>query len=197
MSGPAGRPSVDETEGSSAVADASGTGGGGGEQDLKALERYLPLLDFTVRPASRLAWAIRVVVFAAALGMLWQRTRGATQPLLSAKPGAPIPTEEIDDYRFRLPERTRRDIFADLAAAELAERARAINSNTWGGHAWSREDDRGWYERVAARAAAAKYRVALSQVYLVLDEGVRNHWPGPDGKPLPATTPPLNIRSTW
>ena len=60
------------------------------------------------------------------------------------------PAEEIDDYKFRLPERTRREIFAQLAAAELAERARAIQANTWKGHTWSREDDRGHYERVAA-----------------------------------------------
>jgi hypothetical protein len=118
--------------------------------------------------------------------------------MLATKPPAAIPTEEIDDYRFRLAEHTRRAIFAELATAELAERERAIKANSWHGHLWSREDDRGHYERVAVRAVAAKYRVSLTQTYLVLDEGIRDHWPGPDGKPLPAITPPLAIRSnSW
>jgi hypothetical protein len=44
---------------------------------------------------------------------------------------------------------------------------------------------------------AGKYRISLTQAYLILDEGIRNKWPGPDGTPLPATTPPLDIRTTW
>jgi hypothetical protein len=105
---------------------------------------------------------------------------------------------EVTNGTFvHLDEATRKAIFAELAAAELAERKRAIAQNTWNGHAWSQEDDRGHYERVAARAAAAKYRVSLSQIYLVLDEGLREHWPSPEGAPLTATTPPLSIRSTW
>ncbi len=158
---------------------------------------YLSLLDFGRTPDSRLGWLVRAFILVVAVFLLWRRVGVATRPLLSAPPPAAIPTEEIEDYRFRLPERTRREIFAELAAAEIAERARAIQANTWNGQLWSREDDRGHYERVAARQAAAKHKVSLTQVYLVLDEGLRQHWPGPDGKPLPATTPPLNTRSTW
>lgn len=162
------------------------------------IKPYLALLDFAAKPQSKAAWLVRAVAVSIALVALFRRVDAATTPLLSAKPPPPIPTEEIEDYRFRLPERTRREIFAELATAELAERARAIQANTWKGHLWSREDDRGHYERVAARAAAAKHKVSLSQVYLVLDEGIRERWPGPDGNPLPATTPPLNIRSnSW
>lgn len=167
-------------------------------REWRKIKPYLGLLDFAAKPASKAAWIAKVAAIAIALVALWRRVDAATSPLLSAKPQPPIPVEEIEDYKFRLPERTRREIFAELATAELAERARAVQANTWKGHLWSREDDRGHYERVAARAAAAKHKVSLTQVYLVLDEGIRERWPGPDGKPLPATTPPLNIRSnSW
>ncbi len=167
-------------------------------REWRKIQPYFGLFDFAKRPESKAAWVVRVVAVGVVLSVLWRRVEGATLPLLSAKPPPAIPTEEIEDYRFRLPERIRRQIFAELAAAELAERARAVQANTWKGHLWSREDDRGHYERVAVRAAAAKHKVSLSQVYLVLDEGIRERWPGPDGKPLPALTPPLDIRSnSW
>jgi hypothetical protein len=166
-------------------------------REWRKITPYLRLFDFAGRPDSKAAWVVRVVAVAIVLVVLWRRVETATRPLLSAKPPPPVPTEEIEDYRFRLPERLRREIFAELATAEIAERARAIQANTWNGHVWSREDDRGHYERVAVRAVAAKHKISLSQTYLVLDEGIRERWPGPDGKPLAATTPPLNIRSTW
>jgi hypothetical protein len=166
--------------------------------DWRKIKPYLALFDFARRPESKAAWIVRVVAIGVAVVALWQRVGVATRPLLSAKPPPAIPTEEVEGYKFRLPEHTRRAIFAELAAAELAERARAIKANSWNGHVWSREDDRGHYERVAVRAVAAKHKISLSQTYLVLDEGIRERWPGPDGKPLPATTPPLNIRSnSW
>jgi hypothetical protein len=71
----------------------------------------------------------------------------------------------------------------------------AIAANTWKGHLWSREDDRGHYERVKMRELAARYEGTLTQMYLILDEGIRNKWPGPDGQPLPATTPPWDPRT--
>lgn len=164
---------------------------------LEKVRANLRLFDFATKPDTKAGWAIRVLVTVLALAALSLRTRVATAPLVSAKPPVPITTEDVEGYKFRLPEHTRRAIFEDLAAAELAERERAIKGNTWNGHAWSREDDRGHYERVAARAAAAKHKVSLPQVYLVLDEGIHEHWPAPNGAPLPATTPPLSLRSTW
>lgn len=165
--------------------------------EWKKVRPYLALLDFGAAPTTRLGWYVRVLTVVVASWVLYRHVVTATAPLLHAKPLTPIPYEEIEDYRFRLPERTRREIFEELAEAEIAERHRAIEQNTWNGHAWSREDDRGHYERVEARVLAAKYHVSLTQIYLVLDEGIRNHWPGPDGEPLPATTPPLTPRNTW
>jgi hypothetical protein len=165
--------------------------------DWRGIKAYFSLFDFGTTPDTKVGWAIRLAAIFVLGVLLWRRVQIATLPMLTAKPPLPIPTEEIEDYRFRLPEHTRREIFTQLATAELAERDRAIKANTWAGHLWSREDDRGHYERVAVRATAAKYHVSLSQTYLVLDEGIRKHWPAPDGNPLPATTPPLSIRQTW
>jgi hypothetical protein len=162
--------------------------------EWKRLRPYFSLLDFGGKPSSRVAWVVRIMVFTFAAVVLWKRVVASTAPMLDAKPLPFIPSEEIDDYRFRLPERTRREIFMQIAEAELVERARAIEQNTWNGQLWSREDDRGQYERMELRKLATRYKISLTQAYLVLDEGIRNHWPGPDGNPLPATTPALNMR---
>jgi hypothetical protein len=165
--------------------------------EWKRLRPYFGLLDFGAPPTTRVAWFIRVSVLSFAAVILWKRVNTTIAPLLNAKPPIPIPSEEIEDYRFRLPERTRKEIFAEIADSEQAERARAILKNTWNGHLWSREDDRGHAERAFFRQLAKHHGISLTQVYLILDEGIRAKWPGPDGQPLPATTPPLNPRATW
>jgi hypothetical protein len=166
--------------------------------EWRKLRPYFALLDFGGPPASRVAWAVRVCVLSFAVVVLIKRIDKTTSPLLNAKPLIAIPTEEIEDYRFRLPERTRREIFAEAAAAEAVERKRAIDQNTWKGHLWSREDDRGHQERMEMRRIAKEYSISLTQAYLVLDEGIRAHWPGPDGKPLAGDTPKLDQRwDTW
>lgn len=165
-----------------------------GVQDLP---RVFALFDFARKPTSLAGWVVRIAVTVVALFFVVQKVRAITGPMLAARPPAPIPSEEIDDYRFRYPERVRRQIFAELAVAEVAERRRALAANTWNGHLWSREDDRGYAERTKARELAAKYGGTLTQIYLVLDEGIRERWPGPDGEPLPATTPPWDPRTTW
>lgn len=166
-------------------------------REWKRLLPYFSLLDFGDKPGTRVAWLVRIAVLTFALVVLYKRVTTATAPLLDAKPLPKIPAEEIEDYRFRLPERVRKEIFIEMAGVEQAERKRAQDANTWNGHLWSREDDRGHVERLEARQIAGKYKISLTQAYLVLDEGIRNHWPGPDGNPLPATTPPLDIRTTW
>jgi hypothetical protein len=143
------------------------------------------------------AWIVRVCVISFAAVVLYKRISTTVSPLLDAKPPIRLPSEEIDDWRFRLPERTRREIFAEVALAEEAERKRAVEQNTWNGHLWSREDDRGHFERVFLRQLAQRYGISLTATYLILDEGIRAKWPGPSGEPLPGTTPPLNPRSTW
>jgi hypothetical protein len=158
----------------------------------------LDAFDFSRLPFTKAGWLVRIGATVIAGYFLLKGIKTATHPLLGGAPPKEIPSEEIEDYRFQLPERTRHEIFTDLATAELSERARAIAQNTWPGSAWSREDDRGHYERVAVRAAAGKFGISISQVYLVLDEGIRNHWLAPNGEPLPATTPKLTLRTaSW
>lgn len=166
-------------------------------KEWQRLTPYFSLLDFSQSPTSRVSWVVRVCVFSFAAVVLWQRTGNTVAPLLRAKPPNPIPSEEIEDYRFRLPERIRKEIFADIAANEQSMRTQALQTNSWNGHLWSREDDRGHFERVFFRTLAKRYNISLSQVYFIMDEGIRFKWPGPDGQPLPATTPPLNPRQTW
>jgi len=166
-------------------------------REWKRLVPYFSLLDFGGRPSTRVAWLVRIAVFAFAGVVFARRLDQSTAPLLHAKPPVKIPAVEIDDYRFRLPERDRKEIFMEMAGAEAAERQRAIDANSWNGHLWSREDDRGHQERLQMRAIASKHRISLTQAYLILDEGIRSGWPGPDGKALTATSPPLDIRTTW
>ncbi len=148
-------------------------------------------------PRSRAAVVAAIVVQLAGLVGLAVVTRKAVSPVLSEPGPARIRAKGPDDQRFELPEKKRREIFAELAAAELAERKRHVEGNTWQGHLWSREDDRGWQERTLVRSLASRHGVSISQIYLVLDEGIHERWPGPDGKPLPATAEPLNLRPVW
>jgi len=115
--------------------------------------------------------------------------------LIIAAPAPPPVQAPTATTRFGLNEEQRRAMFREIAAAEVAERARAIAQNTWGGHAWSREDDLGYVLRDRARAVGQRYGLSLTHAYLVFDEGLRNRWPGPDGQPLSATVAPLSLRT--
>ncbi len=165
--------------------------------DWSRIQRNLQVFDFAVKPTTKAAWVVRLVVMLVAAWLVVKKTNALVSPMLSAKPPPKIPNEEIEDYRFKYPEEVRREIFMEIAKAEQAERRRAIEANTWKGHLWSREDDRGHYERVKMRELAARYKGTLTQMYLILDEGIRKKWPGPNGEPLPATTPPWDPRTTW
>jgi hypothetical protein len=96
------------------------------------------------------------------------------------------------DVRYGLSEATRREIFKEIAAAEPGQRQEGVSA--FPTQPWSQEDHRAAFERNALRAMAPNRHLNLTQVYLVMDEGVRARWPGPDGKPLVATTIPLDPR---
>jgi hypothetical protein len=169
---------------------------------LRALARWVVdgsrvhLDDVTApHPARpRLATALIIVaqlVSIAAVTAAWKRS-GA---LITAAP-APAPVQApTATTRFGLREEQRRAMFLELATAEQSERQRAILQNSWGGHAWSREDDLGYVLRQRAREAGQRYGLSITHAYLVFDEGIRQRWPGPDGQPLPATTSPLSLRT--
>ncbi|MBI2391823.1 MAG: hypothetical protein HYV09_19690 [Deltaproteobacteria bacterium] len=108
---------------------------------------------------------------------------------------APKPAVLVDgpgDARYGMPLALRREVFKELAAAEPQNRQSGAAG--FPGQPWSQEDHRAAFERDVMRDVAARRKLNLTQVYLVLDEGIRAKWPGPDGQPLIATTIPLDPR---
>lgn len=113
-------------------------------------------------------------------------------PITGEKAPAPLLDREANGVRFGVPEETRRAIFKEIAAAEPAARANGIAG--FPGQPWSQEDHRCAFERDTIRGIAARGGLDITQVYLILDEGLRAHWPGPDSKPLTPRTTPLMPR---
>ena len=111
------------------------------------------------------------------------------KPLAWAKRPVPIQASTAEGQRFGLSLTDRRAIFAEIAGAEPEQRVQA--KEAFPGQEWSQEDHRCAFERDIVRAIAARRSLSLTQVYLVLDEGIRNHWPDPQGRPLTPTTIPV------
>ncbi|MDP3274651.1 MAG: hypothetical protein Q8Q09_05605 [Deltaproteobacteria bacterium] len=154
-------------------------------------QRALPAAQV---PRSRATVLLFLTAQACAFAFFIKTVRTTLVPLVKTPepPRIPAPTSMT---RFGMTEELRRAVFRELAEAEFNERNRAITQNTWGGHAWSREDDLGYVQRARGREVASRYNLSLTQVYLVLDEGIRSRWPGIDGQPLVPTTEPLNLRT--
>lgn len=131
------------------------------------------------------AWLVAAVVAC----VWWSRT---VRPILSAKKPPVLLDREPGGVRFGLAEPLRREIFNEIAATEASDRANGVAG--FPGQPWSQEDHRAAYERNKMRAIATRRNLHLAQVYLVLDEGIRERWPGADGKPLTPTTVPLDPR---
>lgn len=144
-----------------------------------------------LRPRTKLGVLLRAGVHLAAIVVGLRVVRAFLAPMRGE---APPPLPVVAGEPTGLPLEIRRKIFAEMAAAEIADRERDKRLNTWKGHLWSQEDDRGWRERVLARAIAQRHRVSLTQVFLAFEEGIRAKWPSPEGQPLPATVPPLDLR---
>ncbi len=159
--------------------------------------QWIDAADFEAPARSASGAWIRLLAWAASLSLLAWVVNGVVGPLAEERNRSAFGPDAYDGYRYGMNAETRKAIFDELASAERAERHRAIEQNTWQGDLWSREDDRGYQELTLARALSTKYGVSLTQVYLVLDEAIREKWRGPDGEPLPATTPPLRPRSRW
>lgn len=149
-----------------------------------------------VRVESRRMLGVVLACSVLTLGLAWREWRSAVRPLVSAKPPAPLPPDE-GDKRFGLPVGTRKRIFEELAAAEPHGRAEGQKGFPGVDLAWSAEDHRGAFERQKAAEVASRHRISLTQVYLILDEGIRERWVGPDGAPLTPTTVPLHPRRNY
>lgn len=111
------------------------------------------------------------------------------RPIVSVRKPPGVADQGPPGVRFGMPENVRKDIFREIATAEPNARAQGIAG--FPDQPWSQEDHRAAFERDTLRSIAARRGLALTQVYLVLDEGIREGWPGPDGKPLTPMTIPL------
>lgn len=90
------------------------------------------------------------------------------------------------------PSGDRRALFDELVREEPSARRKAIED--WPHHRWSQQDAFGALERDRAARIAREKGSTTQDLLLVIDEGLRAGWPGPDGQPLDVTTVPLKPR---
>ena len=139
--------------------------------------------------------SLRLRMLGSALALVLGVAEGVhvTRNLRAVPPPPPLlPDDGAAGVRFGLDEATRRAIFTELAIGEPAAREQA---RVHFPEPWSAEDDRAAFERDTAREIARSHAVNLTQIYLVLDEGIREHWPAPPNQtPLEPHTVPLKPR---
>lgn len=93
---------------------------------------------------------------------------------------------------FGLSDEERREVWVELMRGDASRWKRA--RERFPGHAWSQQDDYTHILTDHLLEIARRRDLPFSIVYLVLDEGIRNRWPGPDGGPLDASPVPLRPR---
>lgn len=147
-------------------------------------------LDLKTRVMARIA--ITLVAFSFA----YAATARTVRPLFAKKAPKPIAADTAG-ARFGVSDDVRHAVFNEIAAAEPAAVANGKASFAGPALEWSAEDHRGAFERQTVAAMMSKHHLSMTQVYLILDEGIRNHWPGADGKPLNPRTVPLNPRRKY
>ena len=155
-----------------------------------AFEWWCGRTQLTATRANRL---VRVALTAGALVAGGNEALVITRGIWSAEVPAPLPADAAGS-RFGVAEETRRQVFNEIAAEDPAGRERA-REHFPADQVWRREDDRSASERDTVRGLAASHHLNVTQVYLILDEGIREGWPGADGKPLNPKTVPLLQRS--
>ena len=88
---------------------------------------------------------------------------------------------------------TVRALFDELVREEPGARDRARDD--WAHHRWSQQDAFGAFEHERATQLARDKKLSEQDLLLVIDHGLRTHWPGPDGQPLDVRTVPLKPRA--
>lgn len=91
------------------------------------------------------------------------------------------------------PPEAMRALFDEAVRGELNDRDKARDD--WAHHRWSQLDAFGALENDRLSKLAADKSLSPQDVFLVVDHGLREGWPGPDGKPLDVTTVPLKPRA--
>lgn len=153
-------------------------------------------MNARARVRTRAGLAAHALVALAALGYAGGRVAKVVAPVAGAPRPAALPPDH-GDVRFGLPLETRKAIFRELAAAEPQSIQNGKTSFPGKELEWSAEDHRGAFERQTVASLMPKYGATMTQAYLCLDEGIRAHWPGPDGKPLNPHTVPLHPRRKY
>lgn len=149
-----------------------------------------------VRVRTRRAVYIGLCASILSLAAAFALARDVTRTLRNAGPPPTLPSDQ-GDVRFGVPLAVRKDVFRELAAAEPGAREEGRRTFPGPDLAWSAEDHRGAFERQKVAAIMASRGLSMTQVYLILDEGIRERWPGPGGEPLPAKVVPLHPRRNY
>ncbi|MEO6420511.1 MAG: hypothetical protein ABIP39_13930 [Polyangiaceae bacterium] len=136
---------------------------------------------------------VRIALTAGALLVGGNEALVITKGIWSAETPQALPPDGAGT-RFGVAEQTRREVFSEIAQKKPGARDHA-RERFPADQVWRREDDRSASERDTVRNAASGHKLNVTQVYLILDEGIREHWPGVDGKPLTPKTIPLLQRS--
>lgn len=121
-----------------------------------------------------IAWGTRVVV---------QVLSRPTPAKLD--PGTP-------DERFGLDRTERMELFADMVRQRAGWRKNV--ERRFRNDPWSQQDDFHASEAPHVLGLARRLGLHYSIPYLILDEGIRERWPGVDGDPIPAEVIPLQPR---
>lgn len=143
----------------------------------------------------RMLFAV-VFVSLFSLAYAWREWKAAIYPLTSTKPPPAIPADQ-GDTRFGVPLAVRKKVFEELASAEPGARAEGKRAFPGAELAWSAEDHRGSFERQKVAELSGRYGLSRTQIYLILDEGIRQKWTGPDGQPLAPNVVPLHPRRKY
>ena len=112
--------------------------------------------------------------------------------VVSSAPPDRVPPPDGDGL-FGLSEERRREIFTRITRHEHFSRSMAVKQ--FPGDAWSQSDAYFGHMRDLVVHLAIIHDLHTSQIFLVFDEGIRKRWPDDQGKPLPATTEPLQPRT--
>lgn len=144
-------------------------------------------------PATRANRIVRAALTAGALLVGGNEALVITRGIWSTPLPASLPPDSATT-RFGVEEEIRHQVFSEIAAEEPGARDHA-RERFPADQTWRREDDRSASERDTVRTLASSHHLNITQVYLILDEGIREAWPGSDGKPLSPKTVPLLQRS--
>jgi hypothetical protein len=151
---------------------------------LAALERWSPARRRAI------AWGVFALEVVFALG--WAARSNLQTPLPEVSGAI------VNGARFGKTEPERRAMYQELVRGEPGDRAAAeARSETT---TWNRNHD-AWFHQLEYRriyGVAARLRIPAWEAYLIMDEGMRAHWPPPagvsvyeDDHPLARTTRPI------